>query len=200
MSDSGAKRLTDFERLILPHLDRLFAAALRLARSQTDAEDLVQETVLRALQAYGSMDRSGHIAGWLYRILTNVFINEYRHQRVVLRVANLAEIGGLDGHAYSSDCLRRWGDPPTHHAHSHLSRPVESALAELDERFRTVLVFADLMDFSYREIADHLGIPEGTVMSRLFRARQFLKRRLSSVAASAGIGIQSRHLAERRRR
>lgn len=200
MPGSDATHRTEFERLVLPHLDRLFAAAIRLARSRTDAEDLVQETVLRALQAFDSADRSGNIAGWLYRILTNLFINSYRHDRVARRVSGLAEVGGLDGSLYSSDSLARWGDPPTRHAHSRLSGAVETALAEMDERFRTVLVFADLMDFSYREIADRLGIPEGTVMSRLFRARRFLRVRLGVVARGTAVGVHYGRLAPGRRR
>lgn len=200
MPGSDATHRTEFENLVLPHLDRLFAAAIRLARSRTDAEDLVQETVLRALQAFDRADRSGNIAGWLYRILTNIFINSYRHGRVVRRVSDLAGVGGLDGSLYSSDCLERWGDPPTRHAHSRLSRRIETALAEMDERFRTVLVFADLMDFSYREIADRLGVPEGTVMSRLFRARRFLRDRLGAVAQGAAVGVESCRLASGRRR
>lgn len=186
--------------MVLPHLDRLFAAAIRLARSRADAEDLVQETVLRALQAFDRADRSGNIAGWLYRILTNIFINSYRHERVARRVTDLAETGRLDGSLYSSDCIARWSDPPTRLAHSGLSPRVEAALAEMDERFRTVLVLADLMDFSYREIADRHGIPEGTVMSRLFRARRFLRLRLGAVARGVAAGVESRRLAQGRRR
>lgn len=200
MPGSDATHRTEFESLVLPHLDRLFAAAIRLVRSRTDAEDLVQETVLRALQAFDRADRSGNIAGWLYRILTNIFINSYRHARVVRRVSDLAGVGGLDGSLYSSNSIDRWSDPPTRHAHSHLSRRIETALAEMDERFRTVLVFADLMDFSYREIADRLGVPEGTVMSRLFRARRFLRVRLGAVAQGTAVGVESRRLAPGRRR
>ncbi len=199
-SANDMPRTAEFERLVLPHLDRLFAAAIRLARSRLDAEDLVQETLLRAWEAFDRADLSGNIAGWLYRILTNIFINSYRHQRVVRRVSNLVEAGGLDGSLYSSDCLGRWSDPTTRLAHSRLSRPVEAAMAEMDERFRTVLVLADLMDFSYREIADLLGVPEGTVMSRLFRARRFLRDRLGEFARAHGIGVESARVSQGRQR
>lgn len=190
----------EFESLVLPHLDRVFAVAIRLTRSRPDAEDLVQETVLRALLAFDSADRSGNIAGWLYRILTNIFINSYRHGRVVQRVSDLAHGGGLDGALYSSYDLKRWSDPPTRHEHSRFSVRVEEALAEMDERFRTVLILADLMDFSYREIADYLKIPEGTVMSRLFRARRYLRRRLGLIARPGPPGVESVRLAQGRRR
>lgn len=198
MTRSKAQRTSDFEDLVLPHLDRLFAVALRLTRTRSDAEDLVQETVMRALEAFDGVDRSGNIAGWLYRILTNLFINSYRHERVVRRTVALALTGSLDDQTYSRASMTRWSDPFVRHTHSHLSTAMETALTQMDERFRTVLILADLMDFTYREIAIRLRIPEGTVMSRLFRARRFLRSRLGSFANDGPLALESSHLSRGR--
>jgi len=193
-------QVSEFEREVLPHLSRLYAAAIRLTRSAPDAEDLVQETLLRALQSFPRFDATGSVRAWLYRILTNIFINAYRHERVVQRTADEAIAGSLDGTFYDRERDRRLSDPVTRHEFTHLSAPLEAAIATMDERFRKVLILADLMDFTYREIADQLGIPEGTVMSRLFRARRFLKQRLEPVALEPGCAVRSARLADRRSR
>lgn len=164
-------------------LDRLYGAALRLTRNTADAEDLVQETVLRALEAGPRLDPDGNIPGYLFRTLGNLFINGHRHRKVARRVGDLAFIGLLDGTTYSSESLQIWGDPPTRHRYTTISKDLEAAVEGLPERFRAVLVLADLLDWTYAEIAEELEIPIGTVMSRLWRARHSIRARLEAARA-----------------
>jgi RNA polymerase sigma-70 factor (ECF subfamily) len=172
-------RACEVENRLAETVDRLYATALRLTRSEADAEDLVQETFSRALEAGPRLDPAVNLKAYLYRTLMNLFINQYRHCRIVRHVDDLAEVGLLDGSLYSSDCVAVWSNPHARFLHAHLSADVETALDALPERFRTVMVMVDLMDFSYGEVAEQLGIPVGTVMSRLFRARQFMRERLA---------------------
>lgn len=167
------------EAAIVSCLDRLYGAALRLARNRADAEDLVQETVLRALTVGPRLDPGQNIPGYLFRTLGNLFINGWRHRNVGHRVVDdLGRIGLLDGTTYSSDSQKAWSDPHTAHRHAHLSRDLEAGLAAMPDRFRDVMILADLLDWTYAEIAAELKIPLGTVMSRLWRARRFLRARV----------------------
>ncbi|MBM4397359.1 MAG: sigma-70 family RNA polymerase sigma factor [Deltaproteobacteria bacterium] len=174
-----------FEAMTAPIVDRLYATALRLSRSEADAEDLVQETLLRGLEAMPRIDPRGNLSAYLHRVLVNVFINRYRHNQVVAHVNDLAGIGLLDGSLYSEDSLRVWSDPAVRFTHQNLSGRVAAALDAVPERFRMVLLLADAMDFSYAEVADALKIPVGTVMSRLFRARRMLRALLLEEAPAA---------------
>ncbi len=175
-----------FESLVGPLVDRLYAAALRLARSEADAEDLVQETLLRGYEAFPRLNPAGNLRAYLHRVLTNVYINRYRHRQVVATVAELAHLGLLDGTLYSSESTRVWSDPHVRFTHQNLSAAVDAALEALPERFRSVLVMADMMDFTYAEIAAQLSIPAGTVMSRLFRARRLMRAFLTEAEVADG--------------
>lgn len=173
------KDAADFEKVASENMDRLFATALRLTRSVHDAEDLVQEALVRTFAAYPRIDPNGNMRAYLFRVLTNIFINRYRHGKIVRNVNDLARLGLLDGSLYSSECQKKWSDPHVRYLHSNLSQDVEDALNALPERFRSVLVMADLMDLTYAQIAEELRIPAGTVMSRLFRARRHMRKALA---------------------
>jgi RNA polymerase sigma-70 factor (ECF subfamily) len=175
-----------FDAIVADSIDRLYATALRLTRSEADAEDLVQETLVRAFEALPRFDPQGNLRAYLGRILMNVFINRYRHGQVVAAVSELASGGALDGCLYSADSQKVWSDPVARFDHVHLSAALEQAVRALPERFRVVLLMADVLDFTYAEIAAQLGIPAGTVMSRLFRARHSLRERLGSREAVEG--------------
>jgi RNA polymerase sigma-70 factor (ECF subfamily) len=166
------------QEAVVQTLDRLYGAAMRLTRNRADAEDLVQETVLRALEVAPRLDPDGNIPAYLCRTLGNLFINRHRHHKVARRVGEMAWYGLLDGSTYSSESARIWADPPTHHRHTTISKELEAALEALPERFRAVMILADLLDWTYAEIAEELKIPVGTVMSRLWRARHSTRARL----------------------
>src|SRR3954465_9260776 len=175
---------TDFEREALPHLQSLYAAALRMTRNERDAEDLVQDTLLRAYRFFDPFEAGTNCKAWLFRILTNVFCNRYRErereQEVLGEVessdANFGQfIGGAPRDAESALLGRM------------LSRDVERALAAVPSEFRLAVVLADLEDFSYKEIAEIMECPAGTVMSRLYRGRKILQRLLHDYAVEQGI-------------
>ena len=177
---------TDFEQEALPHLPALHSAALRMTRNEKDAEDLVQDTLLRAYRFFDTFQAGTNCKAWLFRILTNVFCNRYRErerEHVVLSeaessTANLEQfVGGpTDGRDVETAMLGRM-----------LSADVEKALAAVPSDFRMAVILADLEDFSYKEIAEIMDCPAGTVMSRLFRGRKILQGLLHDYAVEQGI-------------
>jgi RNA polymerase sigma-70 factor (ECF subfamily) len=176
----------DFEREALPHLSALYAAALRMTRNEKDAEDLVQDALLRAYRFFDTFQAGTNCKAWLFRILTNVFCNNYRdreREHVVLTEAesspaNLEQFvgGGPDGRDTETALLGRM-----------VSADVEKALAAVPADFRMAVILADLEDFSYKEIAEIMECPAGTVMSRLFRGRKILQGLLHDYAVEQGI-------------
>jgi RNA polymerase sigma-70 factor (ECF subfamily) len=176
------KSQTEFEREVLPHLQALYGVALRMTKSEGDAEDLVQETVLRAYRFWDGFEAGSNCRAWLMRILTNVFRNRYRERtreqeilgEAEASTANLGQFQGRSPRDAESALFGRM-----------LSRDVERALAELPPEFRLPVILADLEDLSYKEIAEIMECPAGTVMSRLFRGRRMLQKQLSDYAADA---------------
>lgn len=174
---ASAELRARFERDAVPLLPRLYASALRLTRDPQDAEDLVQEVYLRAFRAFGSFEDGSNLKAWLYRILTNTFINEYRRRQRRPRTVPeeeapdwyLFDVLGEDAAAPSAEreVLDRIPD-----------EDVQRALEDLPEQFRIAVLLADVEGFSYREIAEILEVPMGTVMSRLHRGRKSLQRAL----------------------
>jgi RNA polymerase sigma-70 factor (ECF subfamily) len=178
---------SDFEREALPHLGALYAAALRMTRNERDAEDLVQDALLRAYRFFDTFQAGTNCKAWLFRILTNAFCNRYRErerEQVVLSEAesspaNLEQfLGGsaADGRDAESALLGQM-----------VSADVEKALAAVPSDFRMAVILADLEDFSYKEIAEIMDCPAGTVMSRLFRGRKILQGLLRQYAVEQGI-------------
>lgn len=175
-----------FEQEALSYLDALYRTGLRMTRSEADAEDLVQETYIRAFRHRDQFTPGTNLKAWLFRILTNTFINSYR------RKASQPETTELD--AVEETTLRRHmaspassaGEPERELLDNIVDTEVKQALDELPERFRTV-VLLDVEGFSYKEIAGMLDIPLGTVMSRLHRGRRSLQRRLYDLARERGI-------------
>lgn len=175
-------RRAAFERETLAHLGELRATALRFARNERDAEDLVQETLVRALAAWEQFQQGTNCRAWLFRILTNNFINEYRRA-----TKERAWVGR--GEPMLSPARRQAaGDPEGTLLERWLGDEVVAALAALPDEFRKVVVMADLQGLTYREIARELRCPLGTVMSRLYRARRLLESSLADYARQRGIG------------
>jgi len=170
-----------FEQEALAHLGALYATALRYVRNEKDAEDLVQETLLRAFAAWKSFKKGTNCRAWLFRILTNNFINEYRRNVKERRWR-------FTGEAIISPARKRAAQDPEGVAMEYaLGDEVVQALMDLPGEFLKVVVLADLRGLSYREIARILDCPIGTVMSRLYRARRLLESVLEDYAREQGI-------------
>jgi len=177
-----------FEEQALPFMDQLYAAAMRLTRNPTDAADLVQETYVKAFQAFGQFTQGTNLKAWLYRIQTNTFINNYRkNQRNPYQgtIDDLEDwqLGGAESVTQSFTTRSAEAE-----ALDHLpDTAVKDALQSIPEDFRMAVYFADVEGFSYQEIADIMKTPVGTVMSRLHRGRRMLRERLADYARERGI-------------
>src|SRR3954447_21154179 len=178
-----------FAELAMEHMASLYTAALRMTRNPADAEDLVQETYLKAYRGFGSFEEGTNLKAWLYRILTNTFINRYRQQKRRPDETDLDDVedfylyrrlGGIDEARISKSAedvmLELFTDDE-----------VKDALESLPESFRMAVLLADVEGFAYKEIAEILDIPIGTVMSRLHRGRKALQKRLYEFAVERGL-------------
>jgi RNA polymerase sigma-70 factor (ECF subfamily) len=178
----------EFEAEALRHLDALYRTALRMTRSEADAEDLVQETYIRAFRFREQFTLGTNMKAWLFRILTNTFINTYRRKTAQPEVTDLEGIDEFSLYRRMADdrAASTSPDPEAELLNSVVDTEVTDALEELPEKFRTT-VLLDVEGFSYKEIAEMLAIPIGTVMSRLHRGRKFLQKRLYDLARERGI-------------
>ena len=177
-----------FETEALTFLDPLYRTALRMTRSEADAEDLVQETYIKAFRAREQFTPGTNLKAWLFRILTNTFINTYRRRQAQPEFTELDDVDEFSLYRRMSDLKTSSsaGDPESEFLNGIVDTEVKDALAELPEKFRSV-VLLDVEGFSYKEIAEMLDIPIGTVMSRLHRGRKFLQKRLLDLAQERGI-------------
>lgn len=176
-----------FENEALQHIDSLYSAALRLTRSESDAEDLVQDTYVKAYRFYDHFEAGTNLKAWLLRIQTNTFINRYRRrvrEREVLEGSHSAPVG--DG-VMSRSAMRALSQPIAAAERPLLAQEIQRALDQLPEEHRLMILLADVEELSYREIADVVGCPIGTVMSRLHRARKSIQRHLVHQAIQMGI-------------
>ncbi len=176
----------EFESLALGHLDPLYAAALRLTRNERDAEDLVQDTFLRAYRFFDRFERGTNIKAWLFKILTNTFINRYR-RKAKERSAVEDERETVHERFMSQDVSEHAANPEQYFFDRLLSDDVLQAIDALPVDFRMVVILADLQEFSYKEIAEILDCPVGTVMSRLYRGRKLLQKHLLAYAVEQGV-------------
>ena len=175
-----------FAEQAMPLMDGLYSAALRMTRNPADAEDLVQETYLKAYRGYGGFTEGTNLKAWLYRILTNTYINIYRAKQRRPDETELDEVedlylyrrlGGLEAARASRSAEDELMDLFS-------EAEVKQAVEELPETFRMAVLLADVEGFSYKEIAEILDIPIGTVMSRLHRGRKALEKLLFEYAVS----------------
>jgi RNA polymerase sigma-70 factor (ECF subfamily) len=177
----------EFQELALKHLDPLFSAALRLTKNDRDAEDLVQDTFLRAYRFFEKFERGTNMKAWLFKILTNTFINRYRRSVKERNIVEGSEKEAVHERFVSRDASEYASNPEQYFFDRLLSDDVLRAVDSLPVDFRMVVILADIHDFSYKEIAEILDVPVGTVMSRLFRGRRHLQRSLAGHAATSGI-------------
>jgi RNA polymerase sigma-70 factor (ECF subfamily) len=176
----------DFEREALPHLPALFSAAVRLTRNERDAEDLVQDAMLRAYRFFDTFQAGTNCKAWLFRILTNVFRNRYREREREREILGEAESSDANLEQFTAG-TEAGRDVESALLGRLVSEDVERALSQIPQDFRLVVILADLEDFSYKEIADIVECPAGTVMSRLFRGRKLLQRLLYDYAVEQGV-------------
>jgi RNA polymerase sigma-70 factor, ECF subfamily len=179
----------EFVDQAMEHMPSLYSAALRMTRSPSDAEDLVQETYLKAYRAFGSFQAGTNLKAWLYKILTNTFINTYRAKKRRPEVSDVEDVedlylyrrlGGLEaaqaGRSAEEEVLDLFTDDQ-----------VKAALESLPDQFRMAVLLADVEGFSYKEIADIMEVPIGTVMSRLHRGRRALQKALLEYGRERGL-------------
>jgi RNA polymerase sigma-70 factor, ECF subfamily len=178
-----------FAEQAMEYMGSLYTAALRMTRNPADAEDLVQETYLKAYRAYGGFTEGTNLKAWLYRILTNTFINSYRSRKRRPEQTELDEVedlylyrrlGGLEavaaGRSAEEEVLEHFTEDE-----------VKEAIEALPEQFRLAVLLADVEGFSYKEIAEILDVPIGTVMSRLHRGRKALQKTLHDFGTRRGL-------------
>jgi RNA polymerase sigma-70 factor, ECF subfamily len=168
----------EFQRAVLPHTSELYGTAVRLTRSRSEADDLLQEAMMRAWSFWDRFEKGTNARAWMHRILMNTFINGYRRRKRERDF--LAEVDRDLGERPFRDAAVRQARTDG------LGDEVEEALKTLPDEFRQVVLLVDFDDLSYREVADTLGCPIGTVMSRLHRGRRVLKRQLRGYALAEG--------------
>jgi RNA polymerase sigma-70 factor (ECF subfamily) len=187
MSRTEARaNVEEFERTILEHAPNLLAVACRLGRNRAEAEDLVQDTLVKALRARDQYESGTNLKAWLLKILKNTFINRYRRSGLEKTVLEGPDADPLVDGWIGASTLRAMRDPESQALRPVIQEEIVRALDAIPEEFRMVVLLADVEELSYREIADLIGCPIGTVMSRLHRGRRLLKASLIEHARALG--------------
>jgi len=172
-------RQKEFESLALPYMDSFFSAALRMTRNETEAEDLLQDAYLRAYRFFDKFEKGTNFRAWLFKIIRNVYINKYRKQSKAPQMMDVADAEAIGSLSETDTPERQIFDKL-------LDDDITKALDTLPDDFRITLVMSDLEGFSYKEIAEILDCPIGTVMSRLHRGRKLLRKNLTEYAKDRG--------------
>ncbi|AEX45930.1 sigma-70 family RNA polymerase sigma factor [Corynebacterium diphtheriae bv. mitis] len=182
-----------FERDALPLLDQLYGGALRMTRNPADAEDLVQETYVKAYQAFNSFSEGTNLKAWLYRIMTNTYINSYRKKKRQPTQQSSEDVTDHQLLATSSHESVGLESAEVEALKNLPNQRIAQAMNDLSEDYRMVVYYADVEGLAYKEIAEIMGTPLGTVMSRLHRGRKQLREALKDVAQEHGIAVEDKH-------
>jgi len=177
-----------FEADVMEFVPQLYSAALRMTRNPADAEDVLQETLLKAFRGYGTFKAGTNLKAWMYRILTNTFINKYRKKARRPAEVELGELEDL--YLYKrigSDLGGATRSAEEEALDQFVDKDIKKAVEDLPENFRIPVILADVEGFSYKEIAEITDVPIGTVMSRLHRGRKALQRALWRTAEERGL-------------
>jgi len=181
------ERESFFESEVMQHLDALYRTALRMTRNPQDAEDLVQETMLRAFRFLDRFEPGTNLRAWLFKILTNTYINRYRKASSEPRVDSLDDSEELSLYRYlDSEAASRGGSVEAQVLDRFAEQDIKTAIEALPPQYRITVLLADVEGFSYNDIAEITNVKKGTVMSRLFRGRRLLQKALVDQARSAG--------------
>lgn len=194
---SAKERQRLFEEQALPLLDQLYGGAMRLTRNPQDAEDLIQETYLKAYNNFGSFKQGTNLKAWLYRIMTNTYINSYRKAKRRPAESSADELS--DFQLYTTSGHGSTGLESTEVEALKLmpDSTISEAMNDLPEDYRMVVYYADVVGLAYKEIAEIMDTPLGTVMSRLHRGRKLLRVALKDVAREVGIGLNHPDMEEK---
>lgn len=184
---SGLELEKVFQETALVHQPELYAAALRYTRNEGDAQDLVQETFLKAYSNFHRFEQGTNCRAWLFTILTNTFINRFRRKKKEREILGQDDLSYVRENFHSTDSSDFYQNPERGMVERTFSKDMKEALESIPEDFRRVVVLTDLNDFSYKEVAHILDCPVGTVMSRLFRGRKLLRKQLADVAFERGV-------------
>ena len=176
-----------FEAEVLEQLDALYGVALRLTKDESAAEDLVQDTIVKAVRARQQFKTGTNLKAWLLRIQTNTFINRHRRGGLEREVLDSSTAGPLVDRWIGASTMRAMRDPEGEALKPLIEAEVRTALNDLPDHFRMVIVLSDIEGLAYKEIAEVVGCPVGTVMSRLHRARKLLQVSLRDQAVALGI-------------
>lgn len=175
-----------FANEAMPHMDTLYRGAFYLTKREAEAEDLVQETYLKAFKSFDSFKSGTNCKAWLYRIMTNTFLNSKRKSKRVDLFVDSNAPGDFEAYINDPTTLAKM-DPEATFLGRTLSSKVKSALESLPPDFRAAVVLCDLQEFTYKEVGEILGCPTGTVMSRIYRGRNLLKKKLVEHAIETGL-------------
>jgi len=189
--ESATDRNARFERDAIAYMDKLYAAALRYTKNPEDARDLVQDTYLKAFNSFHQFEEGTNLRAWMYRILTTTFINSYRkdQRRPQLASGELEDWQLAKAQSHTSDLGK---SAEAQALESLPDSDIKRALQEIPEEFRIAVYLADVEGFSYKEIADIVDVPAGTVMSRLHRGRKLLREKLTDYAKELGYSTEAK--------
>ncbi len=183
----SSKDADSFTEEALSHMDAMFGVACRLTRNPTEAEDLVQDAFVKAMHARDQFHAGTNLKAWLFRILTNTFINKYRRGGLERSLFDGPDADPLADGWVSASTMRQLRDPEQIALMPIVEGEIKRALDALPDEFKLAVILCDVEEFSYEEIAQIMGCPIGTVMSRLHRGRKLLQRALYNHAVSLGI-------------
>jgi RNA polymerase sigma-70 factor, ECF subfamily len=176
----------DFEAAAMPFVDALYNTAYRMTRNAEDAQDLVQETYLKAYRYYDKFEEGTNFKAWLFKIMKNTFINNYRKKQQMPVHSDFADIEESFETQVAEDAVRQIKNPEQELLENVLDQDVQQAMDKLPPDYRMVVLLADLEGFSYKEIAEILEVPVGTVMSRLYRGRRLMEASMLEFAREHG--------------